>query len=213
MEINGTQLINESQSLVWDSLFNPEILNKCLPGCQSVEMVNLEEFKIVLTAVVGPLRVRFKGKLLMSDVKAPNSCHISFEGQGGVAGFAKGTAQVVLEPAGDATQLSYQADAQIGGKLAQVGARMIEGVAKKIADDFFSAFRKQLSGDVEVADSAVTMRTNNVLKPLELKPLDKTSRSVFQRTKCTGHMVPAWWLIVALFSGAAIVIITERLIN
>ena len=107
MEINGNQLINVPQQNVWDALFNPEVLKKCLPGCESVEVVSPEEFKIVLMAVVGPLKIKFKGKLVMSDVKAPNSCHMAFEGQGGVAGFGKGTADVTLQTVGGETQLTY----------------------------------------------------------------------------------------------------------
>lgn len=210
MEINGTQLINESQKLVWDSLFNPEVLKKCLPGCESVEVVSPEEFKIVLMAVVGPLRVKFKGKLLMSDIKAPNSCHMVFEGQGGVAGFGKGFADVSLQSVGSDTQLTYQANAEVGGKLAQVGARLIEGVAKKIADDFFIAFRKQLSG-VDATPVAVGSAKKNALKPLGA--IGKPSISDSRDMEREAHLVPAWWLIVALFSGAVIAMVSTRLMN
>lgn len=211
MEINGNQLINVPQQNVWDALFNPEVLKKCLPGCESVEVVSPEEFKIVLMAVVGPLKIKFKGKLLMSDVKAPNSCHMAFEGQGGVAGFGKGTADVTLQTVGGETQLTYQASAEVGGKLAQVGARLIEGVAKKIADDFFVAFRKQLSGGDEVA--TVSTSKKNVLKPLDTRASAKSLDTISNSTQYTGQMVPAWWLVIALFSGAAIAIVSARLIN
>jgi carbon monoxide dehydrogenase subunit G len=211
MEINGNQLINVPQQNVWDALFNPEVLKKCLPGCESVEVVSPEEFKIVLMAVVGPLKIKFKGKLLMSDVKAPNSCHMAFEGQGGVAGFGKGTADVTLQTVGGETQLTYQASAEVGGKLAQVGARLIEGVAKKIADDFFVAFRKQLSGGDEVA--TVSTSKKNVLKPLDTRASAKSLDTISNSTQYTGRMVPAWWLVIALFSGAAIAIVSARLIN
>ena len=212
MEINGTQLIDESQSLVWESLFKPEVLKKCLPGCESVEVVGPEEFNIILMAVVGPLKVRFKGKLLMSDVKAPDSCHMAFEGQGGVAGFGKGTADVTLHTSGTGTQLTYQAQAQVGGKLAQVGARLIEGVAKKIADDFFVAFRKQLSGgEAEVVIPAVASKGAS-LKPLEKKSIGSGSAAV-PASSGAKHLVPAWWLIVALFSGAAIAMMSARFMN
>ena len=213
MEINGTQLIDESQSLVWESLFKPEVLKKCLPGCESVEVVGPEEFNIILMAVVGPLKVRFKGKLLMSDVKAPNSCHMAFEGQGGVAGFGKGTADVTLHTSGVGTQLTYQAQAQVGGKLAQVGARLIEGVAKKITDDFFVAFRKQLSGgEAEVVIPAVASKGAS-LKPLEKKSICSGSAAAVSASSGAKHLVPAWWLIVALFSGAAIAMMSARFMN
>ena len=212
MEINGTQLINAPQKNVWDSLFDPEILKKCLPGCESVEVVSPEEFKMVLMAVVGPLKIKFKGKLLMSEVKTPTSCHMAFEGQGGVAGFGKGTADVVLGTIGGETQLTYQASVQVGGKLAQVGARLLEGVAKKIADDFFVAFRKQLSGDIGVEIIPVTPM-KNVLKPLVGASASKAGVSIVQREQGLGQMVPAWWLIVALFSGAVIAIASVRIMN
>ncbi|MEA9568963.1 carbon monoxide dehydrogenase subunit G [Polynucleobacter sp. AP-Nickl1-40-C4] len=212
MEINGNQLINVPQHNVWDALFNPEVLKKCLPGCESVEVVSPEEFKIVLMAVVGPLKIKFKGKLLMSDVKAPNSCHMAFEGQGGVAGFGKGTADITLQTVGSDTQLTYKASAEVGGKLAQVGARLIEGVAKKIADDFFIAFRKQLSGADEPATNAEPPKKTS-LKPLDSKREGKSVESIPQKTQGTGGMVPAWWLVVALFSGATIAIASGRLMN
>ena len=150
MEMNGSQLIDESQTIVWDSLNNPDILKRCLPGCDSVEIVSPDEFSIALMAVVGPMRIRFKGSLSIKDAKPPISCHMVFAGQGGVAGFGKGSADISLFSVDGGTQLNYQATAQVGGKLAQVGSRLIDGVAKKIADDFFIAFRKELSGEADV---------------------------------------------------------------
>jgi carbon monoxide dehydrogenase subunit G len=212
MEINGTQLIEASQQLVWDSLNNPDILKKCLPSCESVEAVSAEEFKIVLTAAVGPMRIRFKGMLSISDAKPPSSCHMAFEGQGGVAGFGKGTADVDLQKVGGGTQLNYQATAQVGGKLAQVGTRLIDGVAKKIADDFFIAFRKELSGENNATSVNATVIKASGRLP-ELGTLSKGSDLSTSNDGRVSNGVPAWWLIVALFSGAAIAIGSARLIN
>jgi hypothetical protein len=212
MEINGTQLIEAPQQLVWDSLNSSDILKKCLPGCESVEVVSEEEFKIVLMAVVGPLRIRFKGKLSISDAKKPSSCHMAFEGQGGVAGFGKGTADVDLQKVDGGTQLNYRATAQVGGKLAQVGARLIDGVAKKIADDFFMAFRKELSGENAAAPSSATLKKPSVRLP-ELANSSKGSDLSSSNPSRLSNSVPAWWLIVALFSGAVIAIGAARLIN
>jgi len=212
MEIIGTQLIEAPQQLVWDSLNSPDILKKCLPGCESVEVVSAEEFKIVLMAVVGPLRVRFKGKLSISDAKPPSSCHMAFEGQGGVAGFGKGTADVDLQKVDGGTQLNYRATAQVGGKLAQVGARLIDGVAKKIADDFFMAFRKELSGENATAPSNAAVKRPSGRLPELGNSLMGRDLSASNPGRLSNE-VPAWWLIVALFSGAAIAIGAARLIN
>ena len=208
MEIIGQQLIDATVQVVWDALNNPEILKRCLPGCESVEAVTADEFKIVLMAVVGPLRIRFKGSLNINDAKPPASCHMVFSGQGGVAGFGKGSADVTLLSVEGGTELSYKATAQVGGKLAQVGARLIDGVAKKIADDFFIAFRKELSGEVE------TCAPSNSLKQVPLKTLSNSSAyELASSTNKNLNMVPAWWLLVAVFSGAVIAIGAARLLN
>jgi len=104
------------------------------------------EYLLTMTAKVGPVSAKFKGKMTLSDVRAPDAYTLHFEGQGGVAGFARGTAEVRLAPEGDGTRLSYSVKANIGGKLAQVGARLIDGVAKKTAEQFFAAFNKRASG-------------------------------------------------------------------
>ncbi len=118
----------------------------CIPGCDSIEKQSDNEYLLTMTARVGPVSAKFKGKMTLLDVQAPDSYTLQFEGQGGVAGFAKGEAQVRLAPEADATRLSYSVKANIGGKLAQVGARLIDGVAKKTAEQFFSAFNKRASG-------------------------------------------------------------------
>ncbi len=209
MEINGNQLIESTQQVVWDSLNSPEILKRCLPGCESVEAVTSEEFKIVLMAVVGPLRIRFKGSLNITDAKPPVSCHMVFAGQGGVAGFGKGTADVTLLSVDGGTQLSYKATAQVGGKLAQVGARLIDGVAKKIADDFFVEFRKELSGEVEVTAPSTPPKKAHAITASAYQ----LSESSVNNGRSNSNLVPAWWLIVALFSGAAIAMGSSLLFN
>lgn len=145
MQITGTQTIPASRQRVWDALNDPAVLKKCLPGCESVERTSPEEFKVVMAAAIGPLRARFNGMLRMSDVNAPESCTMVFEGQGGAVGFGKGNSSVTLTESEGQTQLSYTADAQVGGKLAQVGSRLIDSVARKMADDFFKAFKAQLA--------------------------------------------------------------------
>ncbi|MFN0301476.1 MAG: SRPBCC family protein [Burkholderiales bacterium] len=145
MEMTGEQIIDQPQSKVWEALNDTEVLKACIPGCDTLEKVSDTEYKMTMTAAVGPVRAKFNGKLMLADVNPPVSYTIAFEGSGGAAGFGKGSAQVALSPEGSGTKLSYNAKAQIGGKLAQVGARLIDGVAKKMADDFFVAFKTRLT--------------------------------------------------------------------
>ncbi|OGA20403.1 MAG: hypothetical protein A3I01_03395 [Betaproteobacteria bacterium RIFCSPLOWO2_02_FULL_65_24] len=145
MEMTGEQLIPVSQNEVWRGLFDPEVLKACITGCESVEKVSDTEYKVALTAVVGPVKARFVGKLILSELNAPHSCSLAFEGSGGAAGFGKGGAQVKLTPEGASTRLAYLAKASVGGKLAQIGSRLIDGVARKMADDFFVKFNKVMA--------------------------------------------------------------------
>ena len=143
MEMTGEQLIALPQQATWDALNDTAVLMDCIPGCDSIEQQSDTEYLLTITAKVGPVSAKFKGKMTLLDVQAPDSYTLHFEGQGGVAGFAKGEAHVQLAADGDRTRLSYGVKANIGGKLAQVGARLIDGVAKKIAEQFFSEFNKR----------------------------------------------------------------------
>jgi hypothetical protein len=151
MEMTGEQLIPLPQQRVWEALNDPEVLKACIPGCESIEKVSDTEYKVAMTAAVGPVKARFAGKLLLADLDPPASYSLSFEGSGGAAGFGKGNAQVELAPDGDLTRLSYAAKATVGGKLAQVGSRLIDGVAKKMADDFFTKFNQTVAPAPAVA--------------------------------------------------------------
>jgi uncharacterized protein len=157
MEMTGEQLIPVPQEKVWRGLNDPEILKACIAGCESIEKVSDNEYKVVIVAAVGPVRAKFTGKLILSDLNPPTSYSLSFEGSGGAAGFGKGGAQVSLETEDAGTRLSYSAKASVGGKLAQVGSRLIDGVAKKMADDFFAAFNEKLAGPAAGKSEAVTV--------------------------------------------------------
>lgn len=146
MEMTGEQLIALPQQATWDALNDTAVLMACIPGCDSIDKQSDNEYLLTMTAKVGPVSAKFKGKMTLMDVQAPDAYTLQFEGQGGVAGFARGEAQVKLAPEGDGTRLSYSVKASIGGKLAQVGARLIDGVAKKMAEQFFTAFNKRASG-------------------------------------------------------------------
>jgi len=145
MEMKGEQLVPASQADTWAALNDPEILKACVPGCESIERVTDDEYAVRMTARVGPVAAKFKGKLTLSDLKPPQSYRIAFEGQGGVAGFGKGGAQVQLAPEADGTRLTYQVRASVGGKLAQIGSRLVDAAARKLADDFFTAFNEKVA--------------------------------------------------------------------
>jgi hypothetical protein len=140
MEMSGEQLIPAPQQDTWRALNDPQVLKSCVPGCESIDPIAENQYQVLMVARVGPVSAKFKGKLTLSDVKPPNSYAIAFEGQGGPAGFAKGGAQVRLAPEGHNTKLSYDVKASVGGKLAQIGSRLVDAAAKKVADDFFKNF-------------------------------------------------------------------------
>jgi hypothetical protein len=145
MEMTGEQLIPLSQAATWAALNDPEVLKDCVPGCESITRTSDQEYEVVMTAKVGPVSAKFKGKMTVADADPPRAYTLRFEGQGGVAGFARGEARMSLIPEGAATRLAYTAKATIGGKLAQVGARLIDGVAKQLAGKFFESFTKRVS--------------------------------------------------------------------
>lgn len=142
MTMTGEAILPASKEAVWAKLNDPEVLKACIPGCQSLEATDENGFAAVAKVKLGPVSATFKGKVVLSDIDAPNGYRISGEGEGGVAGFAKGGAVVKLETVAEGTKLSYDVEAQIGGKMAQLGGRLINGVAKKMADEFFSNFAK-----------------------------------------------------------------------
>jgi uncharacterized protein len=154
MDMTGEQLIPLPQQRVWEALNDPEILKACIPGCESIERTAETEYAVAMTAAVGPVKARFNGKLKLSDLNPPSSYSLAFEGSGGAAGFGKGSAHVDLVPEGDTTRLRYSANASVGGKLAQIGARLIDGVARKMADDFFTRFNATVAPPAAAAPSA-----------------------------------------------------------
>ncbi|HET7598364.1 MAG TPA: carbon monoxide dehydrogenase subunit G [Burkholderiales bacterium] len=146
MEMTGEQLVPLSQDATWRALNDIAILKASIPGCESIEQAGENAYQLTMTAKVGPVSARFKGKMTLADINAPHSYKLVFEGQGGVAGFAKGEAEVALAPENEATRLRYAVKAMVGGKLAQVGSRLIDGVARKTAEQFFSTFNRQVTG-------------------------------------------------------------------
>jgi carbon monoxide dehydrogenase subunit G len=146
MTMTGEVQLPATRQAVWDKLNDPEVLKACIPGCEELEKTDENGFRATAKMKVGPVSARFKGKVTLSDLDPPNGYRISGEGEGGVAGFAKGGATVALAEKDGGTLLSYNVEAQIGGKLAQLGQRLINGAAKKLADEFFANFAKAVQG-------------------------------------------------------------------
>lgn len=145
MEFTGSQTIAASRDQVWRGLNDPAVLQACVPGCESFTAESDDEFKAVVVAAVGPVKAKFKGTLLLSERDAPHGYRIAGQGEGGIAGFGKMTATVTLADADDGTVLTYVAEAQVGGKLAQIGSRLVTSVANKLAAEFFKRFNATMS--------------------------------------------------------------------
>ena len=146
MQMSDTREIAAPPSAVWAALLDPEVLKACIPGCESMTGSPDEGFEAAVVQKVGPVKARFTGVVKLSDMRPGESVRISGEGKGGPAGFAKGGATVTLAPSGTGTALSYEVEANVGGKIAQLGSRIIDGFAKKMADDFFTRFQEAVEG-------------------------------------------------------------------
>jgi carbon monoxide dehydrogenase subunit G len=144
LEMTGEYELPQTREVVWRALNDPEVLQQCIPGCETLEKLSDTEFQATVKLSIGPVKARFKGKVKLEDLDPPNGYKIVGEGEGGVAGFAKGQAAVALTDEGTGTKLSYNAAAATGGKIAQLGQRLIAGSAKKTADRFFENFVEAL---------------------------------------------------------------------
>jgi carbon monoxide dehydrogenase subunit G len=166
MELSNTRIVPASPKTVWDALNDPAVLKDCLPGCESFERGADGAYAVVIAARVGPVSARFNGRMTMSDVDAPRSYTLHFEGQGGAAGFARGQAHVALAPEGEQqTSLTYTAKAQVGGKLAQIGSRLVDGAAAKMTDDFFARFVTRVAGPAPASEAAASVPATAPLAP------------------------------------------------
>jgi hypothetical protein len=154
MELTSSRSVPASVEATWAALNDPETLKACIPGCETIERASDTEFRVAMTARVGPVSAKFSGRIVLADLVPPTSYRMSFEGQGGGAGFARGEAKVVLTPEPNGTRIDYTASAQVGGKLAQIGSRLVDGAAAKVADDFFARFVERVGGTVAVPPRA-----------------------------------------------------------
>ena len=151
MDMSGERRIAASRAAVWAALNDPEILRQCIPGCELLEMLSATEMTARVKLQIGPVRATFNGKIRLSDLDPPNSYRIAGEGNGGVAGYAKGGAKVMLSDEGGGTLMRYDVKADVGGKLAQLGGRLIDSTSKKLADEFFEKFSTLVGGPAPVA--------------------------------------------------------------
>lgn len=191
MELQGERLIPSPLDNTWAALNDPETLKSCIAGCESLVRTGDDAFAAVLALKIGPVSARFKGNLQMTNIRAPHGYTINFDGQGGVAGFGKGSADVALVAEGEQTRLKYSARATVGGKMAQVGSRLIDATAAKITEDFFKAFATRLRPPEVPAAATEAIRGESPDVP--------AGRS----------FGPAWWAIGALLVLAAIYVMTR----
>ncbi|WP_280151114.1 carbon monoxide dehydrogenase subunit G [Piscinibacter sp. XHJ-5] len=185
MELQGEKLIPTDLQRTWEALNDPDTLKACIAGCESLERDG-DGFRAVVAVKVGPVSARFNGKVVLGNVQPPRSYTISFEGQGGAAGFGKGSADVALEPEGASTRLRYNATAQVGGRMAQIGSRLVDAAARKLTDDFFAAFEQRLQPPAAEA----------VEPPVVAAPVPQPTRD--------NDLRKLWWLIAALIVAAVI---------
>ena len=193
MELLGERLIPASVDQTWAALNDPAVLKACITGCESVDRTGDDAFTAVVALRIGPVSARFKGNLKMTNIVPPTGYTINFDGQGGVAGFGKGSADVALTPEAGQTRLKYNARATVGGKMAQIGSRLIDATAAKITEDFFKAFEAHLQAANVPAADALVAPTATAPVAVEAPGLGKL-----------------WWVIGAMVVVALIYYVTRR---
>jgi len=186
MELQGERLIPADVQRTWAALNDPDTLKACIAGCETLERTGDNSFRSVMAVKVGPVSARFNGKLELTDVQPPRGYTMSFEGQGGAAGFGKGSSQVSLEPEGENTRLRYTATAHVGGKMAQIGSRLVDAAARKLTDDFFTAFEAQLRS---AAAPAAAPGSEAAAAPVASRP---------------GGSRTLWWVIAGIAVAAVL---------
>lgn len=202
VEFSGEYRIPATQQQVWGALNDPAVLQACIAGCKQLEKVSDTEFTAIVAAKVGPVSATFRGNVNLSDLDPPHGYTLTGQGQGGAAGFAKMRARVVLHAEQSATVLQYTASAEIGGKLASVGSRLVQTVAKKNADDFFSAFSRHLGGSGE--KEAVLPANAQPTSPDLPVVMASVASGATVRFSSLGAPVPAWLVVFASGLGFAL---------
>jgi len=194
MDMQGQRTLRVTQQQAWEALNDPEVLKRCIPGCDKVEATGENQYAVGVAVRIGPVAAKFAGKITLSDINPPNSYTISFDGQGGAAGFGKGKAQVTLAPPAEGwgCELAYTVNAQVGGKIAQLGQRLIDGVARSMAEDFFKRFDEDMQ---RVHPEAYAVREASANGPTAGA---KASR------------IPPWMLIAGIVGVAVAVFFLSR---
>lgn len=199
MEQTGEYHLSASRDVVWSGLNDPEVLGRCIDGCQSIEKTADDQFTAKVKSKVGPVRATFDAELTLTDVNPPESYTIQGNVKGGAAGFARGSAHVQLSDAGDGTHLTYRVNANVGGKLAQVGSRLIDGSARKMADDFFAAFHREMGGGEAGPAAAATAPST---------PQAEASAAAPSNSRSTGYESRGRWLVwLAAFAALALALL------
>ena len=152
MDLRGTYSLNAEVDKVWAALFDEHVLAACIPGCQELSQTAPQAFAATVKLKIGPVSAKFKGDVEITDAIAPSTCKLTGRGSGGIAGFAKGTANVTLTPTPDGTTLDYVADAALGGKIASLGSRLMQSTTRKLADQFFGSFSEHLEDATRSSD-------------------------------------------------------------
>jgi hypothetical protein len=207
MDLTGEQLLPLPREKVYDALLDPAMLKAAIPGCESVAALGENAYSVAVVTAIGPVKARFKGKLKLENAQRPQGYRMSFEGDGGVAGFARGTAEVKLEPEGDdRTRLRYLANAQIGGKLAAIGARLIDASAAKLSKEFFGRLTELLSGTGGVNEEAASEATSTAAPAAVAAPAPTTQFAAAAPAAPRGVVtiqMPAWtWAVTVVVIAA-----------
>lgn len=204
MDINGEQRIPATQQVVWEALNDTEALKASIPGCETVDKVSDTQFTARLTMAIGPVKAKFTGDVTLSEIDAPNGYTITGKGSGGAAGFGKGSARVTLIGEGNSTVLRYVANASVGGKLAQIGQRLVDSAAKKMAEEFFTNFTAYLTAKgVAAAPPVAAMATTDTQAfPSEAASTTATAATVSNDNK---KMSPGVWIGIAAVIAALLI--------
>lgn len=205
MEITGEQLISAPRQRVWDALNDPQVLLYCVPGCEEMVRRSENELEAKVLTKIGPLRARFSGRVEMADVNAPESCTLLFEGGAGAVGMAQGQARVTLKDAAEGTHLHYAAEAAIGGKLGQIGGRLIDASVKKMADDFFRSLDAQLNPQAGTATAAATIPAADAASPVSVaRRPERAAHAAAFSAGWSGEFQRLLWFVLGGAVGGAL---------
>jgi uncharacterized protein len=196
MEMQGKRELAVTQQQAWESLNNPEVLKLCIPGCDKIESTGPDKYAIGMALKIGPVSAKFAGNIQLADINPPDSYTLSFDGQGGAAGFGKGSSKVVLTPLpSGGCELNYSVNASVGGKIAQLGQRLIDAASKSMADDFFKRFDSQMQERYPAAPPALPLDGSQEANEIQ-------AGSVKSAAEPSASGIPVWvWAVGAVFIG------------